>query len=89
MSTRRLVSFISFWVLLVGLVIALGPVMSPVANANCDHVVAFTDKGPILGLRTEAMNKFLGIPYAAPPVVDLRWKPPQPVERWYGLRDAT
>jgi para-nitrobenzyl esterase len=35
------------------------------------------------------MNKFLGIPYAAPPVNDLRWKPPQPAAKWHGQRDAT
>jgi para-nitrobenzyl esterase len=32
---------------------------------------------------------FSGIPYAAPPVGDLRWKPPQPVAPWQGEREAT
>ncbi|MGA9473314.1 MAG: carboxylesterase family protein [Terriglobales bacterium] len=32
---------------------------------------------------------FLGIPYAAPPTDDLRWKPPTPVSRWTGIRDAS
>jgi para-nitrobenzyl esterase len=32
---------------------------------------------------------FLGVPYAAPPVGDLRWKPPQPVSPWKGTRKAT
>ena len=32
---------------------------------------------------------FLGVPYASPPVGDLRWKPPQPVSPWTGTRKAT
>ena len=32
---------------------------------------------------------YRGIPYAAPPVGELRWQPPQPVEPWEGIRECT
>ena len=47
-----------------------------------------TEQGLVLGLETPPVNKFLGIPYAAPPVGDLRWKPPQPHSSWSGVLNA-
>ena len=42
------------------------------------------------GLGTNpGVRVFKGIPYAAPPVGDLRWKAPQPAPSWDGVRDAT
>jgi para-nitrobenzyl esterase len=41
------------------------------------------------GTRDGAVRAFLGIPFAAPPVGPLRWKPPQALPRWEGIRDAT
>jgi para-nitrobenzyl esterase len=67
----------------------MGYVAAGERHSGWDSVVAVTDKGPVLGLRTDTMDKFLGIPYAAPPVGDLRWKPPQPEAHGHGLRDAT
>ncbi len=48
------------------------------------------DTGSVKG-ETEAsgVTVYRGIPFAAPPVGDLRWKPPQPVSNWQGVRDAT
>lgn len=34
------------------------------------------------------LREFQGIPYAAPPLATLRWKPPQPVAPWQGVRKA-
>jgi para-nitrobenzyl esterase len=36
-----------------------------------------------------AVRVYRGIPYAAPPVGELRWRPPQPSERWHGVLQAT
>lgn len=47
-----------------------------------------TDAGPVRGVVKDDMNQFLGIPYAAPPVGTLRWKPPQPATGWSGVRNA-
>lgn len=52
--------------------------------------VVKTDKGVVQGT-TSADSKvriFKGIPYAAPPVGDLRWKEPQPAASWSGVRKA-
>jgi para-nitrobenzyl esterase len=44
--------------------------------------------GKVLDAESE-LRVFRGIPYAAPPTGDLRWRPPQPVAAWQGVRDAT
>ncbi len=51
--------------------------------------IARTDTGLVRGLKAEGTDKFLGIPYAAPPVGARRWKAPTPPNRWRGVRDAT
>jgi para-nitrobenzyl esterase len=44
------------------------------------------DGGVISGTTIEGVRIFKGIPFAAPPVGDLRWKAPQPVVAWQGVR---
>jgi para-nitrobenzyl esterase len=48
-----------------------------------------TDSGTVEGKEDGAVHAFLGIPYAAPPVGDLRWKPPGAAAKWTGVRQAT
>ena len=52
------------------------------------------DTGALSGSQIESrtgdtIEFFGGIPYAAPPVGDLRWREPQPTEAWKGVRDAS
>ena len=51
--------------------------------------VVITGGGAVRGTAAGTVDEFLGIPYAAPPTGDLRWRPPQPPARWWGVRDAT
>jgi len=46
------------------------------------------DSGMIRGASKDGENVFLGVPFAAPPVGPLRWKAPQPVGHWPGVRSA-
>jgi len=48
-----------------------------------------TSEGPIAGSTEDGVRAFKGIPYAAPPVGNLRWKPPQPATPWKEVRSAT
>ena len=52
-----------------------------------------TDAGWVAGTMVGDIGKevrvYRGIPYAAPPVGDLRWKPPQPAVPWEGIRECT
>jgi para-nitrobenzyl esterase len=55
--------------------------------------VVKTDKGyvsgTIIGEPGKEVSIYRGIPFAAPPVGNLRWKPPQPAEPWSGIRECT
>ena len=72
-----------------GLVLASAVAVGSVASAAPKNKVVVTDSGPVRGIVTPTMQQFLGIPYAAAPVGDLRWRPPQPHTRWHKPLDAT
>lgn len=47
-----------------------------------------TAAGPVRGLTRDGLTYYLGIPYAAPPIRQSRWRAPQPVAAWRKPRDA-
>jgi len=54
-----------------------------------DPSIVATERGPVRGTVTGNLRKFLGIPYAAPPLGRLRWRPPQEHAPWTVPLDAT
>jgi len=46
-------------------------------------------EGASVGEEGQVVRIFRGIPYATPPVGELRWRPPRPPTSWEGVRDAT
>ena len=60
----------------------------PIEDVPGDGVVQ-TDRGAVRGARDGAVWSFLGVPYAAPPVGELRWRAPAPAACWSGALPAT
>ncbi len=75
---------------LTGIVASALLLVSFSAAHAADPLRVKTDKGEIAGKMSDdgQVRVFLGVPYAAPPVGPLRWKPPQPAERWKDVRSA-
>ncbi|NKE55565.1 carboxylesterase family protein [Lentzea sp. PSKA42] len=62
--------------------------LTEVAQAGETGLVR-TDAGPVRGTVLADHQLYQGIPYAAPPVGELRWRSPRPVTPWTTPRDAT
>jgi para-nitrobenzyl esterase len=59
--------------------------MSISMHLPAQEPVIQTEGGLVSGYKAGDISVFKGIPFAAPPVGDLRWKPPQPVKNWTGI----
>jgi len=57
-------------------------------NAADSRPVVEIEQGAVRGVVEDGIVSFKGIPYAAPPVGELRWRPPQPARGWDGVREA-
>jgi para-nitrobenzyl esterase len=58
------------------------------AQLNLDKPLVNTVNGELEGISNSGISIFRGIPYAQPPVGYLRWKAPEPVKNWNGVRKA-
>src|SRR6478736_2324360 len=58
------------------------------AFAQSNSLPVATESGLVRGVVEKDLTVYRGIPFAAPPVGDLRWRPPQPAATWEGVRDA-
>lgn len=76
------ISFISLFVILL-----MGAAFAQPTEKN-KFPQAKTANGILEGIDDSGILTFKGIPFAAPPVGDLRWKEPQPVTNWQGVRKA-
>lgn len=61
----------------------------PPVGAQESGALVTTDLGQLRGEARGSQLRFLAIPFAAPPVGDLRWAAPAPAQPWQGVRDAT
>ncbi|HEX5734334.1 MAG TPA: carboxylesterase/lipase family protein [Blastocatellia bacterium] len=59
------------------------------SGAFSTNDIVRVEGGQISGSNAEGIRSYKGIPYAAPPIGGLRWKPPQPVMTWDGVRACT
>ena len=84
---KRSILWSSIALLVLGVFIFIAPAQA----WHNDDPIAKTDYGKLKGYVDENKEVLVwkGVPYAKPPVGDLRWKAPEDPEPWHGVRDAT
>lgn len=64
------------------------PAATPSVSGALENPIQI-DSGLVSGTVTDGLSIYKGIPFATPPVGNLRWKPPQPAAPWQGVRQCT
>ena len=88
-ARRMKMSEITIYVLVCCLVLIGFSILSGCTQKDADAGIVNTGAGSVSGIDENGLRMYRGIPYAAPPTGDLRWRPPAPVQAWNGTRDAT
>ena len=74
--------------LLFCLCLGAGAGANAAATADAEDLTVHVHGGQVRGVGGDGFIAFKGIPYAAPPVRNLRWRPPEPAPVWAGVREA-
>jgi para-nitrobenzyl esterase len=85
---RKVISKSFVCVVVVGLYFMTGNILAKDIQKEPEASIVKTEGGYISGINESGVHVYLGIPYAAPPTGDLRWKPPEAIKPWDGIRKA-
>lgn len=80
-------SYARWWTAIVSL--GLLPLAAIADSASNTASIITIAQGSLRGSAEGSLHVFRGIPFAAPPVGEHRWRPPLPAAAWRGVRDAT
>jgi para-nitrobenzyl esterase len=75
----------SWWIALLGMLSTV--IVLPASSVSQPQIR--TRSGVVSGVIKQNVLVFKGIPFAQPPIGQLRWRPPQAVKPWRGVRSAT
>lgn len=75
--------------IITGFLLILSTHLSFAQNSGSEAPTVHTKSGILEGVTEGDVVVFKGVPYAAPPVGEFRWRPPQPVSPWEGVRNAS
>jgi para-nitrobenzyl esterase len=88
MNTKQRRIFIAFWLPVVALISSASAQESKQSKPAQASVLVRIDSGQLQGSEADGVISFKGIPFASPPVGEWRWRPPQPMPKWTGVRPA-
>ena len=88
MHTRHRKLFNALWLIAVILLTSASAQEANKSKPEQASAVVRVDSGQLQGVEADGVISFKGIPFAAPPVGELRWRPPQSTPRWTGVRQA-